>query len=152
MPIFHFSIVIRDARADNEALEDRLFAAGCDDALLCFYNKIPYLEFDREGENAKAAIQSALQDIRNAGFQDLVVQESGYATLSEMAQRAGLTRAALSNYATGKRDSAENFPAPVYGVGSGSALYAWNEVATWLHQRGQLSQSLYEVSEAANNL
>ena len=145
MNTYRFSILIRDA--DLHDLEDRLYEAGCDDALLCFYNQTPYLEFDREAESAEAAVRSALSNIRAAGFSDLVLQESGVATLSEMAARAGLTRAALSNYATGKRGG--GFPAPMYGVGSGSALYSWPEVAGWLHRHGQLSQAQYDIARVA---
>ena len=145
MNTYRFSILIRDA--DLHDLEDRLYEAGCDDALLCFYNQTPYLEFDREAESAEAAVRSALSNIRAAGFANLVLQESGVATLSEMAARAGLTRAALSNYATGKRGG--GFPAPMYGVGSGSALYSWPEVAGWLHRHGQLSQAQYDIARVA---
>ena len=145
MNTYRFSILIRDA--DLHDLEDRLYEAGCDDALLCFYNQTPYLEFDREAESAEAAARSALSNIRAAGFGNLVLQESGVATLSEMAARAGLTRAALSNYATGKRGG--GFPAPMYGVGSGSALYSWPEVAGWLHRHGQLSQAQYDIARVA---
>ena len=145
MNTYHFSILIRDT--DLHDLEDRLYEAGCDDALLCFYNQTPYLEFDREAESAEAAVRSALSNIRAAGFSDLVLQESGVAPLSEMAARAGLTRAALSNYATGKRGG--GFPAPRYGVGSGSALYSWPEVAGWLHRHGQLSQAQYDIARVA---
>ena len=145
MNTYHFSILIRDA--DLHDLEDRLYQAGCDDALLCFHNQTPYLEFDREAESAEAAVRSALANIRAAGFGDLVLQESGVATLAEMAARAGLTRAALSNYAGGKRGS--GFPAPMYGVGSGSALYSWPEVAGWLHRHGQLSQAQYDIAHVA---
>ncbi|MEX5538901.1 hypothetical protein ABFV54_27725, partial [Pseudomonas syringae] len=62
MDMYHFTIVIRDARYQLSDLEDRLFEAGCDDALLCSYNDTVYLEFDREAESAEIAIKSALQD------------------------------------------------------------------------------------------
>lgn len=142
MNTYRFSILIRDA--DLHDLEDRLFEEGCDDALLCFYNQTPYLEFDRQAANAEAAVSAALADIKRAGFKELVLQEAGVATLAEMAERAGLSRTALSNYALGKRGS--GFPAPMYGVGSGSALYSWPEVAGWLHRHGQLSQAQYDIA------
>ena len=111
---------------------------------MCFYNQTPYLEFDRQAANAEAAVSAALADIKRAGFKELVLQEAGVATLAEMAERAGLSRTALSNYALGKRGS--GFPAPMYGVGSGSALYSWPEVAGWLHRHGQLSQAQYDIA------
>lgn len=148
MNTYNFTIVVRDATIDMEELEDRLFEAGCDDALICSYNKTVYLEFDREAESAIKAIKSALANIRSAGFEQLVVQESGVSTLSEMAERAHLTRAALSLYAKNKRGDG-HFPPPVYGVSSGSALYLWPEVAEWLHTQGKLEQTQYEVARAA---
>jgi transcriptional regulator with XRE-family HTH domain len=147
--IYHFTVVIRDADANISDLEDKLFEVGCDDALLCYYNDTVYLEFDRESEGAEQAIQSALTNIRSAGFTQLVVQEGGVSTLSEMAERAGLTRAALSQYARNKRGQG-NFPTPMYGVASGSALYSWREVAEWLYQQGKLPQSQYEIAQVAS--
>ena len=148
MNTYHFTIVIRDARADKKGLEDRLFEAGSDDALVCSYNESVYLEFDREADSAETAIKTALANIRTAGFKQLVVQEAGVASLAEMAERAGITRAALSLYAKNKRGDG-NFPSPVYGVSSGSALYPWPEVAAWLYKQGKLPQALYEVAHAA---
>ncbi|MEZ5435536.1 MAG: hypothetical protein R3E67_02730 [Pseudomonadales bacterium] len=131
-----------------KGLEDRLFEAGCNDALVCSYNESVYLEFDREADSAETAIKTALANIRTAGFKQLVVQEAGVASLAEMAERAGITRAALSLYAKNKRGDG-NFPPPVYGVSSGSALYPWPEVAAWLYKQGKLPQALYEVAHAA---
>lgn len=145
MTLYHFSILIRDADKSTPDLEDKLFNAGCDDALICFYNQTVYLEFDRYAETAQLAIQSAFDNIRQAGFSDLVLQESGVSSLSEIATRSGLTRAAISNYANGKR--AKDFPRPVYGVASGSALYSWKEVANWLYQNNKISKMQWEVAE-----
>ncbi|QIW15746.1 hypothetical protein A4G20_05080 [Pasteurellaceae bacterium RH1A] len=144
MNLYHFSILIRDANKATEALEDRLFEAGCDDALICFNNQTVYLEFDREAETAKEAIESAMSDIRAAGFKDLILQESGVSSLAEIASRAGLTRAAISNYARGKRG--EGFPMPVYGVASGSPLYSWREVANWLYEHKHLPKTQVEIA------
>ncbi len=144
MSLYHFSILIRDASNQTEALEDRLYEAGCDDALICFNNQAVYLEFDREAISAKEAIESAMANIRAAGFHDLVLQESGVSSLAEIASRSGLTRAAVSNYARGKR--ANGFPLPVYGVASGSPLYSWREVANWLYQRNQLPKTQLDIA------
>ncbi|HEX5361377.1 MAG TPA: XRE family transcriptional regulator [Fluviicoccus sp.] len=148
MNTYHFTIVIRDARTDMPDLEDRLFTAGCDDALVCSHNQTVYLEFDREADSAEIAIRSALDNIRAAGFHDPVIQEAGVSSLAEMAQRAGVTRAALSLYAKNKRGDG-HFPAPMYGVAAGSALYSWPEVAEWLYKQGTLGQAEYEVARAA---
>jgi transcriptional regulator with XRE-family HTH domain len=145
MNSYHFTIVVRDAYIDAPDIEDKFYEAGCGDALLCSYNDTVYLEFDRQADNAEQAIKSALDNIRLLGFQQLIVQESGVSTLSEMAERAGLTRAALSQYAKSKRGCGD-FPKPVYGVATGSALYSWAEVAEWLYKQGKLAQTHYEVA------
>ncbi|MDO5541737.1 MAG: helix-turn-helix transcriptional regulator [Acinetobacter sp.] len=144
---YHFTIVVRDARSDLAELEDKFFEAGCDDALLCCYNDTIYLEFDREAENAEQAITSALDNIRSLGFKDLIVEEKGYSTLAEMAERAGMTRQALSLYAKNKRGDG-SFPRPMYGLASKSTMYYWPEVATWLFKHGKLNKSHYEVANA----
>lgn len=142
---YHFTVVVRDARANLSELEDKIFEAGCDDALLCSYNDTIYLEFDREADNAEQAVSSALNDIRSLGFHDLIVEEQGYSTLAEMAERAGMTRQALSLYAQNKRGDG-NFPRPMYGLASKSAMYFWPEVATWLFNQGKLHKNHYEVA------
>lgn len=135
MNTYHFTILIRDIAAYDDALEDKLFNAGCDDALLFSTNRVVCLEFDRQAENAQTAVLQAFEQIKRVGFTDLVLQETGYATLGEIAQRAGLSRTALSQYAQGKRST--DFPPPMYITGK-SALYSWKEVANWLCQHGKL--------------
>ncbi len=150
MNVYHFTVLIRDASPDLPDLEDRLYEAGCDDALVCRLNSTVYLEFDREAESAHQALHSAMANLQAAGFSDLVVQESGVSTLAEIAARAGVTRAALSLYAKNKRGDG-HFPAPMYGVASGSALYLWPEVAAWLYRQGRLGHTDYELACAVAN-
>lgn len=145
MNTYHFTVVVRDACSDLADLEDQFFEAGCDDALLCSYNDTIYLEFDREAPSAAQAITSALDNIRSLGFSDLIVEEQGFSTLSEMAERAGMSRQALSLYAQNKRGDG-NFPRPMYGLASKSAMYSWPEVATWLFKQGKLDKTHYEVA------
>ena len=56
-------------------------------------------------------------------------------SLADMARRSGMTRAAMTHYASGQRQS--GFPAPVAKVSSNSPLWDWAEVAQWLcrHKR-----------------
>lgn len=145
MNTYTFTFLLRQA-VHNEHLEDALFEAGCDDALIYSRNGAVCLEFERQAEDAQHAVSQAAAQIVAAGFDDLVLQESGYATLAEIAQRAGLSRAALSQYALGKRG--KDFPRPVYVTGQ-SALYSWPETAQWLHQNGKLSPNSAEVAAVA---
>jgi len=147
MNTYHFTIVVRDAHSSLAELEDQFFQAGCDDALLCSCNGTIYLEFDREADSAARAIQSALDSIRSLGFKDLIIEEQRFSTLSEMADRAGMSRQALSLYAQNKRGDG-NFPRPMYGLSSKSAMYSWPEVAAWLFTHGKLAETDYEAASA----
>lgn len=145
MSTYHFTVVVRDARSDLADIEDKFFEAGCDDALLCSYNGTVYLEFDREAQSAEQAIKSAIADISSLGFQDLIIEEQGFSTLAEMAERASISRQALSLYALNKRGDGD-FPRPMYGLASKSAMYSWPEVATWLFNQGKLHKNHYDVA------
>lgn len=145
MNTYHFTIIVRDANAHDDNLDDVLFGCGCDDALLCRMDNVVYLEFDRTAENATTAIATAFDDLHQAGFHDLILQEHGVSSLSEIAKRLGVSRATMSHYANDKRGMG-NFPKPVAGVLSGSALYLWREVAEWLYKQGKLSQADYDVA------
>jgi transcriptional regulator with XRE-family HTH domain len=56
--------------------------------------------------------------------------------LSDIAQRAGLSRAAVSNYSRGERS--DGFPPPVARVTSDMPLWDWTVVAQWLSQRQKI--------------
>jgi hypothetical protein len=70
---FEFTIYIKDLKASHHCVEDRLFEAGCDDALLCSINNDLYLEFVRKAENLDFAIQNALRNIETAGCQSIQI-------------------------------------------------------------------------------
>ncbi|MCG6395658.1 hypothetical protein K6U71_14735, partial [Vibrio alginolyticus] len=67
MALYNFTLTLSGVTADTENLEDALFAGGCDDALLCFYGKSVYLEFDREAPSLDCAIRTAVEDVESAG-------------------------------------------------------------------------------------
>lgn len=146
---YEFTIVIRDAKYNDQDLEDKLFEAGCDDALVCGLNNTAYLEFCRKAPSAIEAIQSAFKDIRSAGYSDLVIEENGFATLSVIAKRSGLTRQAISLYAKNER-GAGDFPSPMYALATSSPLYSWKEVATWLFNNDSLAKNTYQVAIASS--
>ncbi len=148
MSEYNFTLVLSRVTPDTERLEDRLFETGCDDALICSYNQTVYLEFSRQADCAVDAIRSAVDNIRTAGFSVSTIQEAGVASISEMASRAALSRAALNNYAKGHRGDGE-FPEPVYGLASGSPLFDWPEVADWLYTHGKLEREPLDVAQAA---
>lgn len=152
MTLYEFTIILSPgARPSQPDLEDRLFESGCDDALVCAYGNTVYLQFSREAKNARAAIVSAILDIRHAGFEPQVIEESGVASVSEMAARAGLTRAAINNYLKGVRGG-DSFPSPRYGLTTKSPQFSWPEVAKWLYRHKRLPRNTAAVALVAPNI
>lgn len=145
---YEFSIVIRDADFSDLNVHDSLFESGCDDALICANNNTVYLQFTREANSAQEAILSALSDIKVAGFKDLIIEESSAITISEIANKAALTRQAIHNYVKGHRGDG-NFPKPIAGLSSNNPLYDWYEVAQWLNNHNALSDESLEVAHVA---
>lgn len=137
MTVHEFSIIAggRDAFADG--FEDRFFEAGCDDATISLQRGAIILDFSREAASFDAAVASALHDITRAGAVPERVEPDHLVSLSDIARRAGLTRAAISNYAHGERRA--RFPTPISRVTSDSPLWDWAAVAEWLHAEGAVS-------------
>jgi hypothetical protein len=66
--LYHFVLVLSGLSEYDERIEDALFEAGCDDALLIFRDNIPYLDFDRQATNLEEAISSAIQEVESANL------------------------------------------------------------------------------------
>jgi len=71
MKKFNFTIHIIDSSTSKILLEDRLYNAGCDDALVCSTNNNVYLEFSRESETLELAIESAVKSINDANAEHI---------------------------------------------------------------------------------
>ncbi|RVH50683.1 hypothetical protein CN135_32145 [Sinorhizobium meliloti] len=130
---FQFTIIASGLDPEAEDFEDRFFNAGCDDATITFARGAILLEFDRRARNFAHAVASAIDSVRAAGASVERVEPDYLVSLSEIAERADLTRAAVSQYAKG--DRGQGFPMPVARVTSESPLWDWVDVARWLHKR-----------------
>jgi hypothetical protein len=138
MRTHEFSIVASGLDPRSDDFESRFYDAGCDDATISFQRSHLIIDFARDADNLEDAIASAVEDVRSAGARVDRVEPDPLVSLSEIAQRTKLTRAAISNYASEQRG--KGFPAPVVRVTSESPLYEWRAVAAWLHARGTLSR------------
>ena len=146
MKTFDFSIIASGLDPEADDFADRFFNAGCDDATISFQKGHIIVDFAREAYSIDAAICSAIECVEKAGAQVNRVEPDPLVSLSDIAARTGLTRAAITNYAKGER--AENFPAPVARITSKTSLYDWAAVATWLFQHEQLSREAAIQAEA----
>ena len=65
---FNFTLVLHGVNESIKGLEDALFEAGCDDALINFRNGMVYLDFDRNSSSLDEAVNSAIQQVKNLPF------------------------------------------------------------------------------------
>jgi len=96
------------------------------------------VDFTRAAESLEDAIASAVEAVSRAGAKAIRVEPDPLVSLSDMAARAGMTRAAMSHYFKGTR--AKDFPAPVAKVTSESPLWDWAMVARWMFENDKLGR------------
>ncbi|HBB55089.1 MAG TPA: hypothetical protein DCZ49_02760 [Hyphomonadaceae bacterium] len=133
-----FSIVASGLDPEMEGYEDRFYEAGCDDATLSFQKGVIIAEFAREALSFGEAVASAVEDIRKTSAKVERVEPDYLVSLSDIAERSGLTRQAISLYTKAERGS--GFPNPVARVTSNSPLWDWLEVTEWLHAQSKIDR------------
>lgn len=138
MKTFEFTIIVSGLDPEADDFETRFFEAGCDDAAVAFQNGNILLDFAREAPSLTEAIATAVVDAASAGATIERVEPDPLVSLSDMASRSGLGRAAMSNYYKGNR--LEGFPAPKARVTTSSPLWDWADVAEWLFRNGRISK------------
>lgn len=137
MKIHEFTVIASGLDPEAEDFADRFFEAGCDDATLSFQKGVIIIEFYREAVSFSKAVASAYEDVLRAGASVDRIEPDYLVSLSEIAERSGKSRQAISLYTNGGRG--EGFPAPVARITSKHPLYDWEEVAGWLVERHALS-------------
>jgi len=147
MKTYSFTFVVGDADPHSEDFEDRFFEAGCDDATLVLMHGAIALCFEREGITYKNAVMSAYRDVLATGSQLLRFEPDFLVSAAEIANRAGLSRAAVSLYEKGER--AENFPKPYARITTSSPLWDWVEVSRWLCTNGKLDVCEFRDAQVA---
>ncbi len=151
MNTHEFSIIASGLDPEAEDFDSRFYDAGCDDATIAFQKGHIIVDFAREAPSLAEAIASAVAAVQKAGAKVERIEPDPLVSLSDMATRAGLTRAAMTNYFKGTR--AENFPPPVAKVTSESPLWDWASVARWMFQHRKLDRAAAieaEVVKQAN--
>ena len=138
MKTHEFSIIASGLNPEAEDFETRFYDAGCNDATISFQKGHIIADFAREAESLEDAIASAVDAVLAAGAKVDRVAPDPLVSQTDMAARAGLTRASLSNYSGGKRGS--HFPAPIARVTSESPLWDWATVARWMYENKKLGK------------
>lgn len=146
MRTYEFSIIASGLDPDAEDFESRFYEVGCDDATVSFQKGHIILDFARQATSVEAAIGSAVDAVRLAGAIVDRVEPDPLVSLSEIASRTGLTRAAITHYSKGQRG--KDFPTPIAKVTSESPLWDWAVVAKWLFQHGKITRCQALEAEA----
>jgi hypothetical protein len=138
--IHQFRLVLSNVNSQTENLEDNLYEAGCDDALINFKGNVVYLDFDREAETFEKALLSAIKNVEDSaiGAKVVSVAPDHLVSLSEIANRVSSTRQSVSLLALGKRGD-NTFPQPVLKVGHKDPLWRWVKVVDWLIEKGRVN-------------
>ena len=65
---YQFTLILDNVDENTPNLEDALFEAGCDDALINFRNGVVSLDFERRGNDFEQTILSAIKNIESSGI------------------------------------------------------------------------------------
>lgn len=139
MKTHEFTVVASGLDHQAEDFEDRFYEAGCDDATVSYQKGAIILEFARQAPTFAKALISAFADVQKAGAKVERIEPDYLVSLSDIAERSGLSRAAISLYAKGERG--DGFPAPVARVTSESPLWDWVDVSRWMVRHDKLSDA-----------
>lgn len=144
MNCYEFTIVAGGLPIDSDDWQDRFFEAGCDDAVIVLERGQFVLHFDREAHSAEEALTSAAADVARTGASIVRFEPDPLVSASDIAERADLTRQAISLYANGARGG--GFPPPVACVSGSRPLWKWSEVAAWLFKAEKVEQAALDMA------
>ncbi len=136
MKTYEFTIIASGLNSRADDFEDRLYEAGCSDATISFQRGAIIIAFAREAKDFAHAVISAFEDVQKAGAKIARFEPDYLVTLTDIADRTGLSKAAISLYSSGERGKA--FPAPVARVTSDSPLWDWVDIARWMYAQKRL--------------
>ena len=132
---YQFTFILDYAGGLNSELEDALFEAGCDDALLYQQNGILHLEFVREANSLKEGVSSAMIAITSANVPVALagVEPGDIVTAAEISRRLRLSREYVRLLVKGERGPGK-FPLPIARPTPKMHLWSWQEVAHFAQQ------------------
>ena len=153
MKLYTFSLVLSGVNIDTPELEDKLFEAGCDDGLICFYGSTVYIEFDRESDNLKSAIMSAIKNVEQANVSAMVisVDAGDYVGLSDVSELTEISKQSIALLKDGKRGPG-TFPNPVLRLTGRQPLWRWGEVADWLAVHNKIDSELADNARVIESI
>lgn len=116
--------------AEQPTAEQLEFAEETFDGIVSIQDGLAHMSIAASGSNAESAAMSAVDLLREQGIHPLgvvwdLVNRSG------IAERAGVTRQAVSNWVTGRRNPVQtSFPNALSSTAGG--IWVWGEILPWL--------------------
>jgi len=148
--IFEFTLVLGGVSDETENLEDQLFEASCDDALINFRYGTVYLDFSREAESFEEAVITAIKLIEHSKLNATVVRilPDELVNEADIAKRLDKSRQVVSLWVKKQRRQNNPFPGPIFKLSEKSPLWRWYDVVKWLYKQHLIKDS--ETVETAN--
>ena len=66
---YEFSLILKGSPELTEEIADELFEAGCDDGTPGTCEGVFSIDFHRQADSLEAAINSAIQNVKSAGYE-----------------------------------------------------------------------------------
>jgi hypothetical protein len=141
MNLQRFSLLIFGADVLAPDNLDRLYEAGCHDAVFGTRQGMQFAEFARRADSLPAAVHSAMQSVESAVPDARVarIEPDDLVTLTEIAQRVGRTKESVRLLSEGRRGPG-GFPTPVAWLAAKQRIWQWSDVAAWFGE--QLGETL----------
>ncbi len=147
---FTLKFSLRNSQADPDDYVEKLYAGGCDDALIGVGKKgYLSLNFIREASSAHEAISSAITDVKRVlPYAALIEATPDFVGLTDAAKILGCTRQNIRNLIVRSEGSS---PLPVY-EGTPS-IWHLAEILIWLRKEKTyaIDDSLLEVAKTNMN-
>lgn len=139
---YQFILVLKNVDENTPNLEDSLFEAQCDDALINFRNGTVYLDFDRKAASLEEAVMMAIKDVETSSVGAVVanVAPEDLVTESDVAKRLHVKRQAVSLWIKGERRKSKPFPKPIMKLSAKSPFWKWCEVVEWLYDNSLIKE------------
>jgi len=140
---YEFTLVLDGVDDKTASLEDQLYAAECDDALINFRNGTVYLDFCREAASLEDAVISAIQAVESIPVKPTVISilPDDLVTETEIAKRLGKSRQTVSLWIKRERRQDKPFPNPISKLTEKSPMWRWYDVVQWLDQQQMIEDS-----------
>jgi hypothetical protein len=129
---YEFSVILSGIPDLTDEVLDRLYEAGCDDAMFGERDGVTFADFTRQADSLREAVITAIRDVQKAGIGARVVhvEPDEFVTMSEIARRLEVTREGVRKWVLGARGPGR-FPPPAGHLSQKSPLWRWTDVVNW---------------------